>query len=240
MLLWIDLETTGLDASTDHVLEVAAIVTDDNLDEVARFHRVVYSPRADKVCHALATGLVAPGMHHTVAQAVVEMHAKTGLWAESRRGQALATVDSDLAEFIKNHATRVDERPETDPVRIRAGYATRQTRVPPQLAGSTISFDRAFMATRLPTAERALHYRNVDVTSFNEVARRFWPAIHESRPRADDGAHRAMVDIELSIAQLKYYLAHIGPVGTHVIKYVGFPVTIPSMDSLRVTCEVTL
>ena len=42
MLAWIDLEATGLIAAKHAILEVAAIVTDDRLQEVDRFHRVVY------------------------------------------------------------------------------------------------------------------------------------------------------------------------------------------------------
>lgn len=47
MLAWIDLEATGLIAAEHAVLEVAAIVTDDQLQEVHRFHRVVYWPGAE-------------------------------------------------------------------------------------------------------------------------------------------------------------------------------------------------
>lgn len=41
MLLWLDLETTGLDPMKEHVLEVAAVLTRDNLVEVAAFESVI-------------------------------------------------------------------------------------------------------------------------------------------------------------------------------------------------------
>lgn len=188
MLVWIDLETTGLKATKEHVLEVAAIVTGDNLLEIARFHRVVYSPHAARVLdgHADFAG---------IEQIVVDMHTKTGLWRESYLGMAIGSVDRDLAAFITEHAIILD---------------TNGKRHLPQLAGSTISFDRAFLDARLPKAHDCLHYRNLDVTTLNELARRLWPAMHEARPRTG-AAHRAMADIEESIAVCKFYAESLGP-----------------------------
>ncbi len=197
MLVWLDLETTGLDPRHDEVLEVSAILTDDSLNERARFDRVVYSPIAQGVIEgyrlwgkeAMADeSLHIPG-RAAIHPKVVEMHMASGLWHESRRGMALATVDDDLAALIKSHAVG-----------------------PPQLAGSTVSFDRGFLAEHMPKTLAALHYRNVDVSTFNETAKRFWPEVHKSRPGAGANiAHRGMADIESSIAVYKHYLAHLGP-----------------------------
>ena len=68
MLAWIDLETTGLDSEKDHILEVACVITDDNLVETARFVRLV-APPDDFDPKALDP-------------VVVKMHTDNGLFAE--------------------------------------------------------------------------------------------------------------------------------------------------------------
>lgn len=198
MLVWLDLETTGLDPQTDDIIEVSVILTDDSLNEISRFDRVVYSPIAQGVIDGYRLwgkeamsdeSLHIPG-RAAIHPKVVEMHMASGLWYEARRGMALKTVDEDLAALI---------------TAFRALGA-------PQLAGSTISFDRGFLAAHMPKTIATLHHRNVDVTTFNETARRFWPEVHKSRPGAGSNiAHRGMADIESSIAVYKHYLAHLGP-----------------------------
>lgn len=176
-LLWVDLETTGLDPEHDKVLEVAAVVTEhagNDLVEVARFQAVTDGARYRDLWKL-----------HPAVQA---MHEKSGLWIESTlRGRPLADVASELYAFIDANAPRA------------------------QLAGSTISFDRAFMKKHLPSAHALLHYRNLDVSSLNEMARRWFPAAYATRPNADRpkeaAAHRAMDDILESIATLRHYLA---------------------------------
>ncbi len=43
-LLWVDLEMTGLDPNTQHIIEVAAIVTDFELNEIARYDAIIHQP----------------------------------------------------------------------------------------------------------------------------------------------------------------------------------------------------
>lgn len=210
MLVWTDLETTGLDPKECCVLEVAAIVTDDALNEVARFERVVYYPCAEKLAHlkgdepeeVIATLAAEVKVHPRV----VRMHAKNGLWdACAKSAHTRADVDFEFAEFVKN--TSVIEK-KNDKGEVWLDRA--------QLAGSTISFDRSFIASDLPKALKELHYHNVDVTTLNELARRFWPAIHKTRPVDSHSSHRGMSDIEESIAVCKHYLATLAPVAAPV------------------------
>ena len=48
------------------------------------------------------------------------------------------------------------------------------------------------------------HFRTVDVSTIKELTRRWYPAVYETVPRKD-GSHRALGDIEESIAELKFY-----------------------------------
>lgn len=194
MLAWIDLETTGL-LSTEHaVLEVAAIVTDDLLQEVDRFHRVVHWPLTMRFAHLRGDSpedqFVAAAALMKFDRVVIEMHARSGLWAESAASvHALADVDDQLADFL---------------ARTSVGQDAQRA----QIAGSSIWLDRAFMSVSLPRALRQLHYRCVDVTTLNELARRFWPRLHQGRPSKRE-IHRAMPDIEDSLMLGRYFAAQI-------------------------------
>ena len=74
----------------------------------------------------------------------------------------------------------------------------------PPLAGNTIGTDRAFLAKGMPTLEAFVHYRNVDVSSVKELARRWFPRSYYQSP-AKQGNHRALADIQESIEELRFY-----------------------------------
>lgn len=90
-LLWVDVETTGLGAHAEYLLEVAAVIT--NLDatvEYGEFHRVIKYPR--EVVNAIRS---------VTDDFVVNMHDQTGLWDRLPDGQNIVEVDRDFLEFIK-------------------------------------------------------------------------------------------------------------------------------------------
>lgn len=72
------------------------------------------------------------------------------------------------------------------------------------LAGNSIGTDRAFLTKYMPRLDNQLHYRNVDVSSIKELARRWYPRVYFNAP-AKDGGHRALADILESIRELAYY-----------------------------------
>lgn len=226
MLLWTDLETTGLDPDKCAILEVAAIVTDDRLTEVARFEQVLWDERAQRLSSLGPEAARSYGKTVGIDPYVVDMHRKNELWEACKRsGYSQLDVDVLFAAFVEEHALKqvavVDYVEGKPMVRINPASGQPVTRLDrPQLAGSTISFDRGFLAKHCPVTEGLLHHRNVDVSSFNEVARRFWPQVYEKRPKLAEGQeakHRAMGDILESIAVMKYYLDNIGPHATETL-----------------------
>ncbi len=72
------------------------------------------------------------------------------------------------------------------------------------LAGNTIGTDRMFLAKYMPRVDRWLHYRNVDVSSVKELARRWYPRAYFNAP-TKEGGHRALADIRESVRELAYY-----------------------------------
>lgn len=81
--------------------------------------------------------------------------------------------------------------------------------VPPgtsPMCGNSICQDRRFMARLMPELERFFHYRNLDVSSLKELAKRWVPGLVEGFSKR--GSHLAMDDIRESIAELAYYREH--------------------------------
>ena len=74
------------------------------------------------------------------------------------------------------------------------------------MCGNTICQDRRFMAKHMPALEAYFHYRNLDVSTLKELARRWRPEIHKGF--AKKGAHKALDDIIESIEELRYYREH--------------------------------
>lgn len=72
------------------------------------------------------------------------------------------------------------------------------------LAGNSVHQDRLFLARYMPTLERFLHYRNVDVSTVKELVRRWNPRAFEARP-TKRASHRALDDIRESIEELRFY-----------------------------------
>ena len=74
------------------------------------------------------------------------------------------------------------------------------------LCGNTISQDRRFMFAYMPRLEQFFHYRNLDVSTLKELARRWAPAVYKGFEKKS--RHEALADIYESIDELKYYREH--------------------------------
>ena len=71
------------------------------------------------------------------------------------------------------------------------------------MCGNTICQDRRFMARYMPELEAFFHYRNLDVSVFKELAKRWEPAIYAGFKKSNK--HEALADVYESIEELKYY-----------------------------------
>lgn len=71
------------------------------------------------------------------------------------------------------------------------------------MCGNSICQDRRFMARHMPQLESYFHYRNLDVSTLKELARRWHPAVYKGIVKK--GAHKALDDILESIEELRYY-----------------------------------
>jgi oligoribonuclease len=71
------------------------------------------------------------------------------------------------------------------------------------MCGNSICQDRRFLARHMPALEEFFHYRNLDVSTLKELARRWAPKLAEGFSKAS--AHLALDDVRESIRELQYY-----------------------------------
>ena len=74
------------------------------------------------------------------------------------------------------------------------------------MCGNSVCQDRRFLANYMPALETFFHYRNLDVSTLKELAKRWKPGIMDGFKKAQ--AHTAMADIRESIEDLAYYREH--------------------------------
>lgn len=75
------------------------------------------------------------------------------------------------------------------------------------MCGNSICQDRRFMVEQMPELEAFFHYRNLDVSTLKELAKRWALSVFESHVKSD--THLAMADIMESISELQHYRAHL-------------------------------
>ena len=74
------------------------------------------------------------------------------------------------------------------------------------LCGNTISQDRRFLVKYMPKLEAFLHYRNIDVSTFKELAKRWRPDVYSAFKK--NQKHTALADVHESIDELEHYRKH--------------------------------
>ena len=78
------------------------------------------------------------------------------------------------------------------------------------MCGNSICQDRRFLAREMPRLEAYFHYRNLDVSTLKELAKRWAPDVMEAYTKTS--THLALDDIRDSIEELRHYREHLlGP-----------------------------
>lgn len=75
------------------------------------------------------------------------------------------------------------------------------------MCGNSVGQDRRFMTLYMSELENFFHYRNIDVSTVKELVRRWEPEVMNGFTKL--GTHKALVDIQESIAELQYYRAKV-------------------------------
>jgi oligoribonuclease len=75
------------------------------------------------------------------------------------------------------------------------------------MCGNSICQDRRFLANHMPALEKYFHYRNLDVSTLKELARRWAPTVLNGVTKSN--SHQALDDVRDSIAELRHYRRHL-------------------------------
>lgn len=122
--------------------------------------------------------------------------AKMDDWNTRQHGQ------SGLTERVKNSAITEAEA-EQKTIGFLRQYVPANSS---PMCGNSICQDRRFLARCMPELEGFFHYRNLDVSSLKELAKRWAPAVYKAYEKT--GSHLALDDTRDSIRELAYYREH--------------------------------
>lgn len=171
VLLWIDLEMTGLDPDKDRIIEMAAIVTDSDLNPLAE-SPVITVHQSDSLLAQMD-------------EWCTRQHGQSGLTARVRDSQTTEMeAQQRMLAFLRQFSKK--------------GVSP--------MCGNSIGQDRRFLVKYMPELEAHFHYRNIDVSSVKELAKRWKPSMMKGIKKK--GAHLALDDIRDSIEELRHYRRH--------------------------------
>lgn len=165
MILWVDVETTGLEPRDHYLLEVGLVLTTDDLHQLSHTSVVI------KPAH--------PKWRNCMDDYVKNMHKLSGLIDECETGVPVEAATALLRDWIKK--TGVDK---------------------PPMGGSSVHFDRMWLAAEMPMVERLFHYRNIDVSTVKELNKRWRRDELQARGQSK---HRALDDLQATLDEARYY-----------------------------------
>jgi oligoribonuclease len=110
---------------------------------------------------------------------------------------------SGLTERVKN-STINEAEAERQTIEFLRQYVPANAS---PMCGNSICQDRRFLARCMPALENYFHYRNLDVSSLKELAKRWAPEVFKGFSK--ESSHLALDDIRDSITELKYYREHL-------------------------------
>ncbi len=159
-------------------------------------------PDTDRIIE-IAVVVTDPNLNHRTEGPVFAVHQSEAAldamdaWNKGTHGK------SGLIDRVK--ASTVDDASaEAQVIEFLKRYVPKGTS---PMCGNSICQDRRFLANYMPKLEAFFHYRNLDVSTLKELAKRWKPEILAGFKKAQ--AHTALADIQESIEELAYYREHL-------------------------------
>lgn len=170
-LVWVDLEMTGLEPDLNRIIEIATIITDADLNELAVGPLVVIH-QPDSVMEAMD-------------EWCIKTHGQSGLTDRVKQ----STVTEQEAEKLTLDFICQYIDPGVSP-----------------MCGNSIGQDRRFLDIFMRDLHDYFHYRNIDVSTVKELARRWRPDVLKGVVKKE--THQALHDVRESINEMRYYRDH--------------------------------
>ncbi|NIC06881.1 oligoribonuclease [Billgrantia bachuensis] len=168
LLVWIDLEMTGLEPERERIIEVATLITDSDLN------------------------LIAEGP-------VIAVHQSDDLLAGMDDWNQKTHGESGLVERVKQ--SRIDTaEAERQTLEFLQQYVVSGSS---PMCGNSVHQDRRFLEREMPALLGFFHYRNLDVSTLKELAKRWNPGALAGFSKRN--THQALDDIRESLAELAHY-----------------------------------
>lgn len=181
-LVWIDIETTGLDSVNqmkgifEHdILEIGLHITDSNFNILDNGFEIIIHHDDNFV--------------NKMPDFVKNMHTESGLIEKVKESPfSLKQAEKLIVDYLESNGVKKENAP---------------------MCGNNIKFDRNFIAAQMPDLNNFFHYRNLDVSALKEVFKRTHPEVANGVKK--QMTHRGLDDIKESIEELKHYQANIFP-----------------------------
>lgn len=191
-MAWVDMETTGLEASKDVPLELGIILTDEWGNKINLASWLVWEEDSEDFQAGVKRG--------RENEFVNDMHTKSGLWRD---------LENSPDVFSRDEVARmaIDFLIDND---VELGSL-------PMCGNSIGSLDRPFTLVHFPALNASLHYRNIDMSSLKEICKMVNPGLFENlKPiigTKADATHRVLDDCDASIREYQTYLEEFLIVG---------------------------
>jgi oligoribonuclease len=206
MLVWLDLETTGLDPNEGSILEIAMVATDDNFVELGEPFVSIVKP-----LHLCG--------FEVMDEYVRGMHGKSGLMraiygTDAPRGTPTTLPNLPRRSDVEHAAIEWCRTAWMHDASLRlrdweTSSFTEEVKKTP-LAGNSVHFDKRWLIEHMSELEALFSHRIYDVSTLTIEAKHSAPEVYKRRPGLDsDGKpapiHRALEDIQNSIETAKFY-----------------------------------
>lgn len=181
LLIWVDLETTGLDRADNmhgvhnhKILELGIMVTDFDYNPIDQGFEIIINHSRE-------------ALESSMNDYVKNMHTESGLIEKVINSPfSISTAEKLIIEYLDGH-------------NIKHGISP--------ICGNNVSFDKNFIDAQMPNLANVFHYRKIDVSSLKEIAIRKYPEIANLVDKKMK--HRGLDDIKESIEELKLYESKI-------------------------------
>ena len=158
-------------------------------------------PELDRIIE-IAVIVTSPDLRIRVEGPVLVIHqsdaqlALMDAWNRGTHGK------SGLTDRVKV-STTTEAQAQEQLLAFLSAYVAKNTT---PMCGNSIGQDRRFLVKYMPKLEAFFHYRNVDVSTLKELAKRWKPSVAESFKKQQK--HTALADVHESIEELAHYRTH--------------------------------